>query len=204
MFYISYFFEFFAFAIGLYYFWKIRPVVYRYVILVLFITIVNEALAYFKVYDNAGVNKSYFYNSFFLIELIIFYLIFYFFYKQYNYKKYMHISSILFIISTGTAIFFLISKGVGKFNPFFLNTTCFCLICLGFLYYHFIYKANKVVILKKNSLFWFSTGLIIVNFIHLLFVNATFIESFRNNPNSKEIFSILNTIGNAFIIAVLL
>ena len=193
MFYISYIFEFLAFSTGLYFYRKIQPVVYRYSIIILLLTVINEALAHFKVYDRAGINKSYLYNSFFLIELVVFFLIYYFFYRQNFHYKYMAIGIVIFILSISVAIFFLMLNGARKFNPFFLNATSFCLIALGFLYYIFIYKANTVIELKKNPLFWFSTGLIIANFIHLLFINATFIESFRTNPNSKEVFSILNT-----------
>ncbi len=198
MFYISYIFEFLAFATGLVFLKKIRPVAYRLVIVVLFATVINEGLAYFKVYNRIGINKSYFYNSFFIGEMILFFLVFYFFYKKNSSKKNLLIASILFTICIALSVFFLFQNGIGRFNPFFLNPICICLIGFGFLYYNYIYNIKKVINLKTDAIFWFSTGLIIVNFIHLLFVNAVFIDSFRNNPNSKEIFSTLNTIGNIF------
>lgn len=195
MFYISFISEILALVTGLILFKQVKPVALRLLIPILIFTVINEGLAYFKVYSKEGINKSYIYNCFFLAEVIIFFLIFY---LSFHKSKYKTAALLIFGLSIVAAIFFLSTKGAGKFNPYFLNVVCFCLLGFGVCYYSFIYYSPEAYNIRKDPLFWFSTGIIIVNFIHLLFVNATFIESFRNNASSKQVFQTLNTIGNVF------
>lgn len=74
------------------------------------------------------------------------------------------------------------------------------MIGFGFIYYQNVFKLKQVYFFRKDPLFWLSTGVIFVNFLHLLFVNAVFIESFRNNQSSGDVFKVLNTIGNIFLL----
>ena len=195
MFYISYSFEIAALITGLILYFKLRPVIFRLLVILLIITVLNEGLSFFKFYKNAGVDKSYFYNFFFVVELITFFLI----YKlNYKYKRHQEILTFIFLFSVFFAFLFFMVKGVGVFNPFFINAISLGLIGFGFFYYYTLYNSEEITTIKTNPLFWLSTGIIIVNFIHLLFVNATFVESFRNNPTSKEVFRIINTAGNIF------
>jgi hypothetical protein len=195
MFYLNFISEILALATGLFLFKKIAPVALRLLVLILIFTVINEGFAYFKVYNKAGINKSYFYNVFFVVELISFFLIYYLTYQSRKYKRFI---VAIFIFSTTVALYFLLTKGAGGFNPFFLNAVCFCLLVFGFAYFYFIYNSPEVNNISRDPLFWFSTGIIVANFIHLLFVNATFIESFKNNPGSKQVFQTINTVGNLF------
>lgn len=196
MFYINFTFEILALAAGLVLFYKIKPVVLRLLIPLLLITVVNEGLAYYKVYTAAGLNKTHFYIGFFLLEMLIFYCIYRSWFNQERKNK--KLASLIFLCSVLLSIFTLFMWGYNKLNPFFLNVVCLCMIGFGFLYYRFVFRINKVFLFRKDPMFWLSTGVVFVNFLHFLFVNAVFIDSFRNNNSSAEVFQVLNTIGNIF------
>lgn len=192
MFIINYIFEFCPLLIGLTFYKKIRPPFYRLILLVLLITVINEGCSHFDVYHTLRIPISFFYNIFFLFQLVVFFIIFFLSLDRKLYKK---IAVIIFISSLILSLYFLNHIGWTEFNPLFIDSVSGCLISLGFLYFISIYQ-KEVHLLKTDSLFWFSTGVIIVNFFLLLFVNAVLIDAFRNDPNSIFIFKILNTVGN--------
>lgn len=196
MFYISYIAEILALAAGLLFYFKMKPAVLRLLVSLLLITVLNEGLTYFKVYANAGLNKTHFYIGFFFLEMICFFLVFYKWFKEE--QTYRMLTRGIFGISLLLAVLSITIKGGNKLNPFFLNAVCLCMIGFGILYYRFIFQRRQVYYFRKDPMFWLSTGMIFVNFIHLLFVNAVFIESFRRNPSSADVFQVLNAIGNVF------
>lgn len=196
MFYVSYFSEAFALAAGLFLYYKIKPAVLRLIVPLLLFTVINEGLAYYKVYANAGLNKTHFYIVFFFLEMICFYFVYYGWFKEEVDSR--KLTKIIFVITILLAVVSIIIWGGNKLNPFFLNSVCLCMIGFGFIYYQNVFKLKQVYFFRKDPLFWLSTGVIFVNFLHLLFVNAVFIESFRNNQSSGDVFKVLNTIGNIF------
>jgi len=196
MFYISYVTEILALATGFILIYKIKPVVLQMLIPLLVITVVNEGFAYYKVYANAGLNKTHFYIGFFLLQMLVFYIVYKGWFRED--KKSKKLTDLIFLSSILLSVFTLFMWGYNKLNPFFLNVVCLCMIGFGFLYYRFVFRINQVYFFRKDPLFWLSTGVVFVNFLHFLFVNAVFIDSFRNNRSSAEVFQVLNTIGNLF------
>lgn len=194
MFYTTYVFEILALLTGLIFYNKIRPVAYRLIVPILLLTVLNEGLAHFKTYEQWKLPKGLFYNIFFIIQIIVFSFIYYATYIEQRYKS---IIVGIGFVSLITGIIFLVIHGVYGFNPYFLDAIAAGLILIAScLYYYNIQRKEKVYHLKNDPLFWFSTALIIGNFFLLLFVNAVFIESFRSDPSSREVFATLNTIGN--------
>lgn len=196
MFYVSYISEILALAAGLFFYYKIKPAFLRLIVPLLFFTVINEGLAHYKIYANAGLYKTHFYIVFFFLEMICFYLIYHNWFKEEGDSR--KLTKFIFGITILLAVVSIIIWGVNKLNPFFLNAVCLCMIGFGILYYRFVFQRKLVYFFTKDPMFWLSTGVIFVNFIHLLFVNAVFIDSFRKDPSSEYVFQVLNTIGNIF------
>ena len=196
MFYINFILEILAFGTGLILYYKIKPVIIRMLIPLLLITVANEGFSYFKIYANAGLNKTHFYIGFFLLQMLLFYIVYKGWFRED--KKSKKWTDFIFLSSILLSVFTLFMWGYHKLNPFFLNVVCLCMIGFGFLYYRFVFRINKVYFFRKDPMFWLSSGVVFVNFLHFLFVNAVFIDSFRNNRSSAEVFQVLNTIGNFF------
>jgi len=195
MFYTTYVLEILALLTGLAFYIKIRPVIYRLIVPILLLTVLNEGLAYFKMYEQWKQPKLLFYNIFFIIQLIVFSFIHYATYAE---QKYKNIVAGIGLVSLITGMIFLIVHGAVKFNPYFLDAIAAGLILIACVYLYYLQAKGKIYHLKRDPFFWFSNALIIGNFFLLLFVNAVFIDSFRADPNSREIFETLNTIGNVF------
>lgn len=195
VFYINYIAEFAAFATGISLYSKLSPVSYRLLVFVLFLTVVNEGCSYFGFYYSIGVNKGYFYNGFFLTELIAFFFIFRTIYFEDRYKR---AAQWIILPAVPTAIFFLFRSGLHSFSPMFINVISIALIAFGLLYVHSVYKLERVHRLRSDPAFWLSLGVVLVNFFLLLFANATYVDAFRTDPTSAFVFRLLNTIGNIF------
>lgn len=193
MFYVTYVFEILALLTGLIFFSKIKPVVYRLIVPILLLTVVNEGFTHYGVYKSWNQPKILFYTIFFILQIIVFSIIYYF---SYNRRRYRNIVAVICILSVIAGIVFLKIYGIFNFNPYFINAIAIGLVLMASLYLYSIQANDKVYHLAKDSLFWFSVGLITVNFFLLLFVNALFIDSFKNDKHSQEIFSTLNSIGN--------
>lgn len=193
MFYTTYVFEILALLTGLIFYKKIRPVAYRLIVPILLLTVLNEGFAHFKMYEQWKLPKLLFYNIFFIIQVIIFSVIYYATYAE---RRYKNIVGGIGVIAIVTGIIFLVIHGYSRFNPYFLDAIAAGLILIACVYLYYLQAKGKINHLKKNSLFWFSSALIIGNFFLLLFVNAVFIDSFRTDPNSRKVFATLNTIGN--------
>ena len=196
MFYINFTLEILALAAGLVLLDKIKPAMLRILIPLLLITVINEGLAFYKIYAGAGLNKTHFYIGFFILEMLVFFFVYYKWFEEDKISK--RLTVIVFHIAVLLSCFTLYMWGYNKLNPFFLNVVCLCMIAYGCIYYRFVFRTTKVYYFRKDPMFWLSTGVVFVNFLHLLFVNAVFIDSFRNNPTSAEVFQLLNTIGNIF------
>ncbi len=193
MFYLSYLFECIALLTGLWFFNKLQPSAIKWLVILLLITVINEGFSFWGVYKSAGISKNYFYTSFFFLQAVVFWKIFNEGFVIKMYRQLLAAFSVLFI--TGMVVSIIIG-GAEKLNPVFKNFVCLHLIATGLLYYHYIYNSNKVIGFLKNPFFWLATGIILVNFINLFFVNAVFIKSFAENPASKVIYKTLNTFGN--------
>jgi len=192
-FYISFLLELMALAAGLIYYKRMHPAALRLLVPFLLITCLIEGFAYFGLFRNSGLNKNYFYAGFFLLQLYVFWRVFV---CMINRDRYIHFLNLVFSISLFLSVFTLSVWGAEKLNPYFLNVVCLCMISYGFAYYYLIYNSRDIRHFRKEPLFWISTGIIFVNFIHLLFVNVTFIESFRRSATNTEVFKILNSAGN--------
>ncbi|MET0464433.1 MAG: hypothetical protein ABW007_14810 [Chitinophagaceae bacterium] len=205
MFYITYVLEISAFLTGLIFLQRVRPVIYRTVIIVLLLSVVNEGLAHYKIYQQWNVSKHIFYNSFFLIELAIFSLIFYKALQDRAYQKKILTVAVAGMIAVVVAI---VTNGFVPFNPFLIDAVIISIIFQAGLYLYLRNAGQKVYDLTADPLFWFSSGVILVNVFLLLAVNAIFIDAFKADSMSKSIISTLNTIGNlvyyAFIIISML
>lgn len=196
MFYINFSVEILALAAGLLFYFKIKPAALRLLVPLLLLTVINEGLAYYKVYANAGLNKTHFYIGFFFLEMVCFYLLYHDWFKNEDVSK--KSTNVVFFTTILLAVVSIFVWRGNRLNPFFLNAVCLCMIGFGILYYRFVFQRKQVYFFTKDPMFWLSTGVIFVNFIHLLFVNAVFIDSFRQNPSSAFVFQVLNTIGNIF------
>jgi hypothetical protein len=193
MFYLSFFFELIAFATGLWLFKKLQPRSFKLLVMLLFITVLNEAFSFWRVYQSIGVSKNYFYTGFFFLQSVFFWNLFRDAFLDFRYKYFLNFLSIFFILGMISSI---IIGGAEKLNPVFKNFVCLHIISIGGLYYYYIYNSNKISSFLNEPFFWLATGIILVNFINLFFVNAVFIKSFVQNPSSKIIYKILNTFGN--------
>jgi hypothetical protein len=201
MFYISYFFECSALLTGLWLLKQPQHFSLKLLTILLLITVINEGFSYFGFYRSIGLNKTYAYETFFILQSLVFYLLFYNSLPQKKQKLATTVISIFLILCQIIALFI---RGTNKLNAYFLNFVCIHMIFLGFIYYNHIYTINKVHKIYKDPFFWIATGMLIVNFIHLFFVNATLIKSFANNLASKSIFKSLNTFGNIFYYSLLI
>ncbi|PZR27405.1 MAG: hypothetical protein DI535_10335 [Citrobacter freundii] len=193
MFYIILALEALAFLTGLLLFRKIKPVIYRLIVFVLLLTVVNEGLVVFGVYQKWHVPKYLFYNIFFLIQLIVFLLIFYFSYEKQRAKLVTGLIGIAGIVVSSLA---LQKHGIMGFNPYFVDSIAGSIILLGCSYLYFQQAKEKLYHPTKDPLFWFSSGLIIANFFLLLFISATFLKSFTAEATSTKIVFTLTSIGN--------
>lgn len=193
MFYLNLFLEFFALGTGLLLFNTLQPHSYRWFVFLLLVTVTNEAFAYWGVYESVQISKNYFYSGFFFLQSVILWRLFLDAFEKNTYKNLLNLLSIFYILCMLTS---LIIGGAQKLNPGFKNFVCLHVISIGLLYYYYLYNSNKIINFQRESFFWLATGIILVNFINIFFVNAIFIKSFVLNPNSKIIYKVLNTFGN--------
>ena len=195
MFEISFAFEIISFLTGLILIKNISPVVYRLIIPVLAITVINEGLSHYGFYKQSGIDKVIVYNLFFFFQFIIVGIIYLSILR--NDKNSRTILFFFFSVIV-TAVLFLIIKPVNRLNPDYITIMCGALIVLGFYYLYHIYSTGMANDLKSNSVLWFTFGMIIAQFLFLLFINALRIDSFRRDESSINVFKTLNTIGNFF------
>lgn len=197
---INYFFELAAFITGLVLYQKLQPGIFKLLVLLLLLTVVNEGLSYLGFYSQIQVKKTFVYALFFMTECIIFWQIFKVTQKN-NWRFFYHS---IFAITIILQVFFLFRFGYQRMNSPFLNVVCCYAIFLGAGYYYQLYAAEKYVEITKDPFFWLATGIIIVNFVHLFYVNAILLETFRNDPGRIRIFKNLNTIGNVIYYPLLI
>lgn len=193
MFYTTYLLEIIALLTGLVLFNRIRPVIYRTIVLILFLTVLNEGFAHFKLYEHWGLQKNLLYNIFFFIQVIIFSMIYYTVYTGWRLKR---IAAGIGLGTISLSLFFLLYNGITVFNQFYLITIILGILLLACVYLYALQAKQRVYHLKQDPFFWFSCALIVGNIFFFLFVNMLFVDSFRKDPNSREIFATLNTIGN--------
>lgn len=190
MFEITFGFEIAALLTGFVFFKKINPVVYRLLVLVLFLTVVNEGFSKYAVYKTYRLDKRVFFNIFFLIQFVcisFIYAVLSGFQKQ-----------LLFILTavTLTALFVLFQSGLTIISPDFITVISTGIILSGFYYLYFLYAQTGISSLKTNAVLFFTIGSIIVQFLLLLYINAKRIDSFKNDENWLSIFRVFNTLGN--------
>ncbi len=197
---INYSLELSAFLTGLMLYRKLQPGIFKLLVLLLFFTVVNEGLSYLGFYTQIHVKKTLIYAIFFIIECIIFWRLFAV--KQKAGKRWFYHS--IFLAALILQVFFLFRYGYKQMNSPFLNVICCYTIFLGISYYYKLYTEQKYFDITKDPFFWLATGIIIVNFVHLFYVNAIFLNVFRNDPNRFKIFKNLNTIGNVIYYPLLI
>lgn len=197
---INYSLELAAFLTGLVLYRKLQPGVFRLLVLLLFLTVVNEGLSYLGFYAQIHVKKTLVYAIFFITECVIFWQVF--LVKQENGRRGLY--HFIFVLAIIMQIFFLFRYGYHRMNSAFLNVVCCYIVFLGVNYYYKLYAAEQYFEITKDPFFWLATGIIIVNFVHLFYVNAILLEAFRNDPNRISIFKNLNTIGNVIYYPLLI
>lgn len=190
MFEITYSLEILAFLTGLIFLKKINPKIYRLFVIFLFITVINETLSYYKFYAAYGLSKLLFFNLYFLLQFIIIGIIYSFASPSNSFIKWFFG---IFLISV---ILLLWETGLYVLNPNYITVICSGLIILAFCYLFILYSSGDISRLKSNSLLFFSIGLVVAQFLLLLYINAKRIDSFKSDTNSLFLFKLFNTIGN--------
>jgi len=193
MFEFTLFLECTALTLGLIFFKRIKPGVYRVIVLLLLLTVMNEGASYLGLYASTKLKKYTFYNSFFIVQFLI---IGYLYASVITNKSIRLFIKSLTIIVTIISVLLLNSTGFGKLNIDFITLNSSILIVYGILYLYTIYKKDSLHNMKTDPVFWFTIGLVIAQFLLLLFINALRIESFRKDENSMNVFKYLNTLGN--------
>ncbi len=199
-FHLNYFLELSAFLTGLALYRKLQPGSFKLLVLLLFLTVVNEGLAYWGVYSKIPVKKTLVYAIFFIIECTVLWRIFAV--KQKAKTQWVYHG--VFLLAISLQLFFLFRYGYQRMNSPFLNVVCCFAVFLGVSYYYKLYAAQQYTDITKDPYFWLATGIIIVNFVHLFYVNAILLNAFRNDPNRFTIFKNLNTIGNVIYYPLLI
>jgi hypothetical protein len=189
---INYSLELAAFLTGLVLYRKLQPGVFKLLVFLLFITVVNEGFSYRGVYAQIHVKKTLVYAIFFILECTIFWLMF----RGNKSKQNQLLYNIIFLLAITLKLFFLSRYGYQRMNSPFLIVVCCYVIFLGINYYYKLYSGEKYFDIKKDPFFWLATGVIIVNCIHLFYVTAIMLKTFGNDPDRVFIFKNLNTIGN--------
>ena len=164
--------------------------IYRMFVFFLFFTIINEGLSHYKIYSSYHLNKLVFYNAFFFLQFIIINII-----LIVSSPPNKYIRAICMIFMIGAAILLLYS-GFSVLSPDFITVICIGLIVLPFSYLFLSYSKGNISNLRHDSLLFFSVGLIVTQFLLLLYINAKRIDSFKSDSNSLLIFRLFNTIGN--------
>lgn len=189
MFEITYSLEILSFLTGLVFFKKINPPVYRLFVFFLFVTILNETLSYYKFYASHNLNKLTFFNLFFLLQFIIIGII----YSIASSNKFVRL---FFGMALLISLYLLFKTGLTVLSPDYITAICVGLIILAFSYLFILYSNGDISNLKNNSLLFFSIGLVVAQFLLLLYINAKRIDSFKSDINSLLLFKLFNTIGN--------
>ncbi len=195
MFEITLLLELSALIVGLLFIRTIFPRTYVPIIGILFLSVLNESLSHYGFYNAIGLPKPIAYNSFFLIEFLIISFIYL--------KEFINLDLpakrtllIVFVpVFIGLLILFSI-RGLSSYDPDSISIMSGWLIVIPIIYLIEIYNREKIFNFKYSSIFWFSVGLIVVQFFLLLYINARRIDSFVADKNRIEIFKVLNTIGN--------
>lgn len=129
----------------------------KYVFIILIYTAVNEIIGGFKLYSNY--NNVLIYNIYNIVYFLFFYNAFWHSVTKKKYKTWI-------IISIGVFIF------ASVINPFFQNFitesqllayvvgACALLFCI-ILYYIEILATSKVLLIRRDLLFWISVGLLL-------------------------------------------
>lgn len=186
--------EVLAFLTGLSFYKKVKPVPYRLMIFLLFITVINEGLSHYGLYSKYRFNKLMFYNCFFLLQATIIGVVYF---SSYSIKRAKFLFY-LFVLLVIFGLLMLFRDGIGVLNPDYISAICLAIVILGLYYLYYIYMYGNIINLRIDSMFWFTIGLTIAHFILLFYINAKRIESFRDDKNSLIIFRSLNTVGNIF------
>lgn len=182
----------FALLTGVFFFSKIKPPVYRALIIVLFFSTTNELFILNNGPKLYGVNKHILYNTFFIIHSVVSFVIFYNCLYPVRRKQYL----VFYIISSLIAITFLVLKKMIVFNPLYLSVISLQIMTGAGMYLYQVYKKEGYHQLKTDSLFWYSVGSIIVFFFFFSYLSATHNPAFMKNETGNIIYRVLNTIGN--------
>lgn len=197
---INYSLELAAFLTGLVLYRKLQPGIFKLLVFLLFITVVNEGLSYRGFYAQIHVKKTLIYAIFFIVECIAFWIMF----RGKRTKQSQWLYDIVFAVAIALQVFFLFYYGYQRMNSPFLIVVCGYVIFLGLNYYYRLYSSEKYFDIKKDPFFWLATGMIIVNCIHLFYVTAIMLKTFGNDPSRIFIFKNLNTIGNVIYYPLLI
>ncbi len=182
----------FALLTGVFFFSKIKPPVYRALIIVLFLSASNELFILNNGPQIYNVNKHILYNTFFIVHSIVTFIIFYNCIYSKLRKKYL----IFYCISSLLAITILLLNKMTVFNPLYLSVICIQIMTGASMYLYQVYKKEEYHQLKTDSLFWYSVGSIIVFFFFFSYLSATHNPAFVKNETGNIIYRVLNTIGN--------
>jgi hypothetical protein len=193
MFILSFSVEIMAMVIGFLFYKKNHALFYKMLLLLLVLTVSNEGLSHYGFYKNWGINKMLGYNIFFILQFCLTAIMYISVLDKLSSKKtFMFFGGLVIII----ALVLLFNSGWGVLNADFISLICLAMITCGFSYLYKIYATEKIFSLKTDSLFWFSLGMIITQFLLLLYINALRVDTFRKDEKSMDVFKIFNNIGN--------
>lgn len=192
MFEVTFGLEILAFLTGLICFTQISPIIYRLTVLLLLITVINEALSHYKVYAEWKLSKLIFYNIFFLLQIIIIGII----YFSVSGRKIKIVVSLFLVLTIISAVVLFSENKGSSLNPNYISFICITAVFFGVSYLFNIFMEEKILKLSNNPLFWFSIGLVVAQSLLLFYINAKRVDSFQKDPNTLIVFRTFNMIGN--------
>lgn len=190
MFEITFVLEILAMLTGLILYKKIKPVIYKLMIVLLVITVWNEGSSYYGLHDLLQLNKKASYNLFFLVEFVIIAIIYST--AANNSPVFIAFNVVVFL----TAISLLIVSGLYQISPDYVSLICGSLILSGFYQLYKTYINGDLSNLREDPLLYFTIGLIVAQFFLLFYINAKRIDSFREDKSWLTVFRALTTVGN--------
>lgn len=194
-----------ALLIGLFSYKRIQPPVLRGLLLLLFLTVINESVLTDHRIPALRLNNNLLYNIYLLVDLLVIQWMFYRIHAFEKIKKLILFSIVTNLLANFIEIQFYSGWLQMHVQSFRLYNISNMLICL---YYFRKLIIDHTITLRKDTVFVFCTGLFVYH--ALLFINFTTVSipSYWQLPSAMLIFQLLHLSANliyyASIIAVFL
>ncbi len=186
--------EFIAFMIGLMVYNAIKPIYLKLILIILFITLINEVVVvpYLKV---VHVNRNTAYNIFSVIDIIVWLVIFMKIHsKEPRYKWLIVLSGLCLAICLFELVFV---NGWGVFHTTSHRLYDILIVCYTALYFYRLLQ-KPYFVLYTDSVFWVCLACFMYH--ALLFLNFTLLSDYYylEFKNSREIYRTLQFLYNSF------